>query len=377
MKTFLITLGCVVVLLIAVVIGGFYWVIGNMQRQIAAQETLITTPANYIAAGKDLALLCQSDPKWFTDDEPLRPAWAPASVLKLGCTWVNVTPQQASVEFGGGFHHFGYRLTRDATRSTPANNVWVLDFYSEDVANKTLSTFSLPADRKLSKAAVIQNAMAEYRSRIGTDPNCTNVRDRLEWLLDLDEPALAVASIREFAAKDPRDWLDVMLAYVMDADRDPNAAARLEQWASGMNDYTAWIFAAEAYSRTNANDAAERCVKRAVASGPDDPSWVQTHARHRGAPMCRILYANGRYATCEQLCDALLKYKDAGQDLAGPLTAIRDAARAARAGQPPPNPATLQIPDEFDPFEKIDLNALKSAARAATLPSASQPTGPN
>ena len=34
-------------------------------------------------------------------------------MLKLNPTWVTITPDGAHVEFGSGFHHFGYELKRD------------------------------------------------------------------------------------------------------------------------------------------------------------------------------------------------------------------------------------------------------------------------
>ena len=77
-------------------------------RQIAGAEAAVTDPAAYSAAATSLARLCQSDPFLFCDEPPLAPAWTPPEILKLHPTWVEISPDEARIEFGGGFHHFGY-----------------------------------------------------------------------------------------------------------------------------------------------------------------------------------------------------------------------------------------------------------------------------
>jgi hypothetical protein len=94
----------------------------QIQAQIAAAESKVTALAAYEPAAKSLALLCQSDPFFFRDEPPLAPAWTPPEVLKLGPTWVTITPDGAHVEFGGGFHHFGYELKRDNAADNDKQN---------------------------------------------------------------------------------------------------------------------------------------------------------------------------------------------------------------------------------------------------------------
>ena len=205
--------------------------IAEMQAQIASAEAKVTDTTAYTPAAKPLALLCQSDRFFFLDEQPFTPAWTPPEVLKLHPSWVEINPDGAHVEFGGGFHHFGYDLKLDPAASTDTQNSWSLSFYSEDSPTKPLLTFLLNKTDHVERTQFISNALTEFKRRTG-DPQIGDgsVAERLVFLLKFDATDLARASVRDCAAANPKDWMDQLLVYEMDFKNDRAASTRLDAW---------------------------------------------------------------------------------------------------------------------------------------------------
>ncbi|MFO1515184.1 MAG: hypothetical protein U1F83_20155 [Verrucomicrobiota bacterium] len=63
---------------------------------------------------------------------------------EFGQCWGTFDANQVRVEFGGGFWHFGYELTRDVPNSNEETNRWLLSSYAEGQTNKELWRFSTP-----------------------------------------------------------------------------------------------------------------------------------------------------------------------------------------------------------------------------------------
>jgi hypothetical protein len=343
-----------------------------INRDIAAAEAKVTAPAAYQPAAVALARLCQSDPTFYSDDEPWPQACTPVEVLKLRPLHMRINPEFALVEFGGGLGHFGYKLELDDGPADEATNHWTLNFYTESRA-KPIYRFTLPKSEHIELSAFIDGAMAEYHRRAAEGPLDDDVRARLKFLLKHHQSELAIQSIDDFAARYPHDWLDQLLRFVTAAPGDKTASDRLEQWASAQNDYTNWLFAAFAYAAVGDADAADRCSAKAVRAKPDDAGWASTNARCRGAPMCLFLYQSGRYATCLSLCNALLEYQADGAYLAPELTAIRDAAQ--QASQHPDQRPVPVLKVTFDPFDKVDVQLLKKLRAASARPTSRGATG--
>lgn len=335
----------------------FRWQVQNL-------EAAVTAPGGYEPAAVALAKLCQSDPSLFSDHDVFRPAWSPPELTALKPSSVDVDPDGARVEFGGGFHHFGYILSLDKESSTDAANMWVLSFYSEGAKGRMLQRFSLDKSERLSPTEFVDRCMAEYHRRASDRGKFDDrdVRARLKLLLKHEQDQLAVDSVRDFAARYDHDWPDQLLVFLIDVRREGVAARqRLEAWAEKEQNFSRWLLAAYAYDHVGDMPAAERCVRRAVAFPPDDPSWLRTHARHRGAPMCIRLYEAGRYEACVMLCDSLLGYAGARKHLEPELKTIRDRARhAAQSSEAPP---VRLLQDPFDPFETVDVAVLCDVAR--------------
>jgi hypothetical protein len=332
---------------------------------IAEREAQVTEPTACQPAAVALARLCQSDQAFFRDEEGVLPAWAPAEVLRLNPASVEIAPEGATVEFGGGFHHFGYRLKRDAQSASDEENAWTLYFYCEADGESPLHKFALAKSERVELKEFIDGTMREFERRSADGANDRDVRERVRFLLKHCQTQRARDSIHQYAARDPHDWLDQTLAFLIDQPGDPSAGARLEAWAAGQADFTGWLFAAYAHDAAGDGDSAERCVTRALEHKPNDPPGSGSNARHRGAPMCVALYRAGRYRTCMSLCDALLSYPGSGDYREAELLKTYNLAQQATS-QPPDKEAAPTLDEPFDPFEGIDLDALKHAPSPAS-----------
>jgi tetratricopeptide (TPR) repeat protein len=334
--------------------------INQIRNQIVSAEGKVTNKPAYQPAARALALLCQSDPFFFLDEPPLTPAWTPPEILKLGPTWVHIDKDGASVEFGGGFHHFGYQLKRKPQRDTATQNCWVLDFYSEDNPTKRLTTFSVNKTDHIERTEFINRALAEFERRAALlQANSKTVPERIVFLLKFDEAQKARDSIHHCATASANDWMDQMLAYIVDHRVNPAGAAKqLDAWAAKMNDFSAWLYAAYTYGITDNAGDLDRCAQSALKFHVNDPDWCDGNARYRGVSVCIQLLRAKRYNTCAALCDTLMDYTDAGKYHLPELTKIHDLAKANKGSE---NPPALENGTFFDPFHGIDLSRLTIA----------------
>src|SRR5579862_8051226 len=89
-------------------------------REIKMREKKLQQPAVYEPVARTLATYCQSDRQLF----PALVSYAclPPEISRMVHPWCEVSSKMASVEMGGGFYHFGYRLTLDEAASVRATN---------------------------------------------------------------------------------------------------------------------------------------------------------------------------------------------------------------------------------------------------------------
>src|SRR5208282_5343159 len=122
--------------------GGLRWV---LLRGIAPKQAMLQTPATYTPVGQDLAELCQTcqlHPDWFPSDaDPFAPPWSPPSLRALRPNSISIMPDGAHVEFGGGFYHYGYDLTRDSVAPPPGMCAWIFSYGDESGANRVLNHY--------------------------------------------------------------------------------------------------------------------------------------------------------------------------------------------------------------------------------------------
>lgn len=364
--------------LVIMLAAGALWlyppgILGEL-RAIRHKEVELSSSAVAPLVAKELAILCEtskSHPDWFEDEPPLAPAWTPQVVLKYDPTWVQVSPDGARVEFGGGFYHFGYSLEPASQDDPVAGSVWILYLYREESPSQEIARVTILPTDVLTQSHFTQRTFAEFERRIRTKAGRGMVVDgenspsaqRVRFALKHGQADEVRAAIRETAKSNPDAWHDVVLAFLLDARVDPAGAdRRLQQWASARGGFSAWLLAAYAYDKAGDFDAAVRAIDRACETPADDPEWLAYHARARGYPMCRRLYIMGRFSTGEKLCDHLLRYKASGDHMADSLTAIRDACRTAAASSSPARIESFESGSSFvEPFAGIDVDALLSS----------------
>lgn len=362
--------GLIVAILLLTPLGQFVVAVVRIPFDISSSERRVTSKAAYGPAAKALAILCQSDPAFFRDEPPFAPAWTPPEVLQLRPTLVEISPRKARVEFGGGFHHFGYNLELDPSGGDDTHNRWVLSFYSEDSATKTLTSVTLDKSEQLNRPLFIARAVAEFdRRATGRSVSDGEVRERIAFLLKHGETDAARDSIRRCAAGNSRDWLDNLLLYAMDVKATPTASSKLDAWAADHDSFTSWMLAAYSYSDFGDDDRTEQCVRKALAKPTIDSDWLPYNARFLGGAMCVRLYRAQRYESCAALCDALLTYRDNPAFLATPLNKMRDAARGPAPATTIPDPAILlNAGESFNPFDQIDLTRIATSATSPDKP---------
>jgi hypothetical protein len=143
----------IVVLLVIMLTGAMLFAIWRSERAIAAVPL---DPANYRAAAPDLVRLCQTDPKLIRQKfSGVDPDQIPSiAKLKPEVGGISVDPASATVVWGGGFYHAGWRLDRSPDQGADAaNHTWTLSFWDEgDRRGHVLQRFTMPVDARFTAA---------------------------------------------------------------------------------------------------------------------------------------------------------------------------------------------------------------------------------
>jgi hypothetical protein len=146
------------------ILNGLWHMDDGPRRSIAHMKE----PAVYTPIAKDLASYCAAaDDITFPDNGFFGP-WGPASARALHPEFLEIHRDEATLAMGGGFHHWGYHLTRDPAASTPTTDAWSLALYDEDRPDKLLFTFTSPTSAKISRAAFIAEAVRGYDEEIAS-----------------------------------------------------------------------------------------------------------------------------------------------------------------------------------------------------------------
>ena len=133
---------CIPLLWIVWKIVGIGFVMGESIKQARALNEQLQKADVFTPAAFSLAKMCQAG---MTNKYAHFTNLVPRSQDGLGDCWGNIRSNRASMEFGGGFWHFGYVLTLDEANSNLQTNFWILTKYAEGESDRTLLKFSLPA----------------------------------------------------------------------------------------------------------------------------------------------------------------------------------------------------------------------------------------
>ena len=171
-------------------------------------ETKMQQPSVYEPVGKTLALYCQSYQKFFPDE--LDYAWFPKELIRIGFYSVEVFPERAFVSGGSRDNYCSYRLKKDKNASSADTNIWNLYFYSDRLNKEIhLSTFTLPASKRLSPDQLLSKVLAGYNREISsysipinTDMNKNNLSSvyiaKIETCLRFGEAEMAYDNCKEW-----------------------------------------------------------------------------------------------------------------------------------------------------------------------------------
>jgi tetratricopeptide (TPR) repeat protein len=282
------------------------------QLQIKTEEAKLRQPGVYEPVAKRLALYCQSDPKFFS--ELLSGAWLPDELAQIGNDgMLTVGPNFASVEMGGGFHHFGYQLSLDQRASTPIIKTWRLTFYSEDARPETmpLTTLQLPAADHLEADALLKLVLAGFDRAAAQNPNDKTAPSGKIFLL------LRFGKLPE-AAMAGQDWIQRRPDFWLPRFATAHLRSRLGEYDAAARDYAAWTQAHPSFShaiclalfnhREGSTPAALKAVRLALEQPFVEPLDGSAAANkfylgHNGAIMAVLA---GDYDLSLAMCDKML-----------------------------------------------------------------------
>jgi hypothetical protein len=379
-----VLLGFIVVLAVGAVgaVGLFLY---SIHRSVARLDAVPLAPANYQPATLELIKLCQSDPGLYSEPSlsmfgSFNPVWAPPSVSKLHPEFLQVTPDNVTVTWGGGFYHCGWQLQRSAGAADNSSYAWTLSFFSENrAAPQVLLTIAVPADQRLTKDEFFNQVLAEIDQRLAsqvedgefTDAAYYLVPSRCFFLQHHQRLDLLPSQVRK-GANYPHDWRDILLAYLLNhAAGDRAAGDRLRQWASQTPGPAAWLYAAYAFYESGDAAAGDAAIAKALASKTDDPEWIDKNIPEFELGMAVRLYDAGRFSECVRFCDGILSSRHRDFTTQPSVQSLRDAAAAPATSRPTASPAFDKYTCE-DPFGGFDLKLLYAAATPTTAPSTRQ-----
>ena len=164
--------------------------------------------------------------------------------------------------------------------------------------------------------------------------------------------------IHQSAERDPHDWRDAWLAYLLNHRTDPvAAAATMSDWAERQKSYVAWIVAAEAFDQAGDKAARNATVQRLLAMKPDEPTWGQWNIASWLFPLCSALYADHETKLCAALCRQGASYDPNESEPDAQLNQLRIAAEQNDASHPAP---TTQWSVQGDMFPGLEVDRLLS-----------------
>ncbi|HEY4814241.1 MAG TPA: hypothetical protein VIH58_06155 [Chthoniobacterales bacterium] len=204
-----VAIGVPFCLVIGSVIAGYLYLRGTLE-EIAANEGEMQQPAFYQAVARDLALFCQTYGSAFQDAKisEVEKTWLPDSAQELKCRYCAIGSNYLSLEFGGGFHHFGYNIILDKRASNPTERVWRLSFYSEDKNNDQpieLTTIGLPSTAICTD--FLRTALAHYGQEISKSPKDLSIyQHQLLFCMKLAQYDEAMQCLERAQQNLPEHW---------------------------------------------------------------------------------------------------------------------------------------------------------------------------
>ena len=325
----------------------FSVLVGSHQTKII--EAKLQKPDIYEPVARRLATYCQSDPSLFP--KILSYAWLPEEVSSLGQPWCEVFTNSASIELGGVFYHFGYRLDLNEAVSTPATNVLKLFLAREEQPDKLLMTLGLASTQQVTAEDLEKLVGISFDKQIKEgNGGCQN---KVMLQLRFRQTAQAAATCVEWMKAKPDSWrARFTYAHVRCrlGETEP-AATQFSEWVNAHKDFANYIYLALFNYREGRTNQAVQAVRLASSQPLIEPPDAGASVYYLGQNGALIAYNGGDYDLCRSLCDKMLansghekwwqqkafKIKAAAAFMKGDQTAAIDLMRhAENANEPDP-----------------------------------------
>lgn len=331
-------LGSVAIIAVAVVMIPFTWIAGMFwaMHGIKQIEKRLKDPVVYQAVATNLALYCQSISSLNLTDI-VGSARLPQPLPQLGHhPWGSFYTNDAHVEFGGGFYHYGYGLRLGENISGSNTNFWELSFRSEGSPDTLLTRFTLASDARMPVATFVSNTLSEFLRRIAADPgNLDAHKGRIRFLLEHDRTQVRQACLDAIKAMPEHWWPNLTLAlWDSGQGRFAEASKTFVEFVKKKPSYSRYIYLAWFYQTLNHPDEAVAAIEKAVQYPIIDLSDDETNTECRGYSVGVSAYRSGKYGPVIKLCDALLPIRENGDYAKPALIKLRSAAEAAQKGKP-------------------------------------------
>jgi len=355
----LISAGALVVLLL-VPIGYTIVQVNRSERLIRKVQGSMCDPKVYEPVGRRLVLYCQSDQSLFPRD--MNYAWLPQElnqVDQIGHGWVSVGANEAQIEMGGGFHHFGYRLV-NVGRSTLGTNVWQLYMCDEGAKDRLLQTIALPSQDKLSSEALLQMVVAGFDGQIQKDPRDDRAhKGKIQAYLRFNHVPEARQACKEMLKAMPDDWWAVLVnALVLTEERSVDRGTEvIIQWVNKDENFFRYMDLAYFYHLTRRPREAAKAIVKSTNFNADTLWGEGGNSEFRGYTAAMCAYRAGDYEASLKLCDHLLPVKINGDYAKQGLRNLKAASEKAMHGQIDSIPWAGGILP-FDAFEDVDIAKL-------------------
>lgn len=326
--------------------------------QLNWMESRMRQRSVYDPVAQRLALYCQSDHKAFPNH--LTSAWFPNELNEIGHGWGEVDTTSAHIEMGGGFHHFGYSLSLDASESSETVNVWNLRFYSEGSGESLLTAVSLPKSKRLTPDEIVTMVALGYDAQIAATPDNPRAhQEKIQMYLRFDRIEAARKACRSMLEKMPDDWWAVLTNALLDDSLDQKTQAEqlIVDWVNKDSNYFRYLDLAYFYELTGQPGKASESIKKAIGFDANTEWGHGGNSEYRGYTAAMYAYQSGNYATCEGLCEKLLRVTINGNYAKRGLNDLLQSSQRAQRGEAP-----IVKWDEailpFDAFDAIDVEKL-------------------
>jgi tetratricopeptide (TPR) repeat protein len=323
----LIGLGLVflAVLIFNPIIGIFISVLVG-SHQIKITEGKLQKPEVYQPVAQRLATYCQSDQSLFP--KILSYAWLPSEASSLGKPWCEVATNYASVEYGGGFYHFGYNLQRNQAGSDSATNTWDLFLAREGSPDKILTSLRLATTQCFTSGDLAKLVGASFDQSIKEGNGGYQSKVMLQFRYG--QTTQAVATCVDWIKAKPDSWRPhFTYAHVRCrmGETEP-AAAQFSEWVEANKNFGNYIYLAlfnYREGRTNqAIEAVRMALSQPLAESPDEGANIYYLAENGALIAC----SGGDFDLCLSICDKMLPHNNSYEAKVFRRNALRIKAAA-------------------------------------------------